>query len=549
MLPIPVAGTESWESQLFPKRNGRFMMQKVSFGGREWFLDDFSYVGYRLGQQDLGGDPCRRVFSITGSGDISAEVQSAIDAAGNGGGGIVLIPPGRYTMSSAVSIPWDNVSINGAGSEQTFIKVPSNYDSHEGPSMAEGLFTFGRRLNSSNRGWVDSGPVVASVSTAIQRGALAVDTDDASAVEGQSWVVVQQYFSQALVDANSHPPDQWRADSTFDHSIFSFSYLRRVVAKSGNRVYLDAPIPRKLDPADNPIRIRLTDGNMHENSGIAGVTIAFDNNTDPRTGRPHGTAVYFEGMRDGWVYEVRVLNFARNGLYADFSARITFLDCSVSGAQDKGGNGYGYGFLEGASQNLLYRNCHGQDTRHNFISSRSLTSMIVYHRCVSINAADPDDTHYALEQAILWDRHLQLKGESLTMFDRGDESNGAYETLASGVIWNFYGDGIAGTQPNGGAIYVKPSPNGEAIIVGVSGNHLIYDNSKGNTVNPFVKGDLMPPATGFQTGYGAGALRNVLYEGLYRPGLQPESLYETQFENRMGQSPAGFRKSCSGTVQ
>jgi hypothetical protein len=363
-------------------------------------------------------------------------------------------------------------------------------------------------------------------------------------VDVGSWVVVQQYFWQALVDDNSHNPDKWPANSTFDHSIFSFSYLRRVVTKRGNRIFLDAPIPTTLDPANNPVHIRLTDGKMHENSGIARLTIEFDNNIDPRTGRPHGTAVYFEGVRDGWVYDVHVLDFPRNGFYADFSARITFLDCTVKGAQDKGGNGYGYGFLAGAAQSILYRRCHAEDTRHNFISSRSLTSMIVHSRCISVNATEPDDTHYAFEQAILWDVHTQLNGDSLTAFNRGDESNGAYETLASGVIWNFFGDGLPGRLPQGGAVFVKPSPDGEAIVIGVNGKHQVYDNSKGNTVSPFVSGDLMPAFAGLQVGTGTRALGNVLYEGLQQPGLDPESLYDAQLDNRVGKVPPDFHAGC-----
>jgi hypothetical protein len=545
-LCLSGASAETWNSQLFPKRNGKFTIQTVSFAGRDWRLDDFSYVGYGLGEQPLGGDPCRRVIVIKGSGDISAELQAAIDEAGKSpAGAIVAIPKGEYKMSSAVSIPWDNVSIIGAGSGQTRILVPANYDSHEASNMAEAVFTFGRKLNTSNRVWTDHGAVVARVIGAVDRGALSVVTKDASGVVDGSWVVVQQLFSQALVDANSQDPDKWLANSTADHSIFSFSYLRRVVKVAGNTVFLDAPIPRQLDPADNPIVVRAVDaGAMHENSGIAGLSIGFENNIDPRTGRPHGTAVYFEGVHDGWVYDVHVANFPRNGLYADFSARITFLDCEVSGAQDKGGNGYGYGFLEGASQNLLYRNCRGENTRHNFISSRSLTSMIVYNRCISGHADDPDDTHYAFEQAILWDKHTQVNGNSLTAFNRGDESTGAYETLASGVIWNFTGDGVAGSQPHGGAIYVKPSPDGDALVIGVNGQHLVYDNSKGNTVSPFVPGNLMPASAGLQVGTGVGALGNVLYEGLYQAGLDPESLYEAQLENRTGKPPAGFRAAC-----
>src|SRR5215472_8422535 len=137
------AGNESWNSELFPRKNGTFAVETVTFGGRQWTLDDFSYAGYRLGEQSLGGDPCRRIIGVTGKGDISREVQAAIDSAGKLGGGIVAIPKGRYTMASAVSIPWDNVSIIGEGSAETLIQVPSNYDSHEASNMAEGLFTFG----------------------------------------------------------------------------------------------------------------------------------------------------------------------------------------------------------------------------------------------------------------------------------------------------------------------------------------------------------------------------------------------------------------------
>jgi hypothetical protein len=132
----------------------------------------------------------------------------------------------------------------------------------------------------------------------------------------------------------------------------------------------------------------------------------------------------------------------------------------------------------------------------------------------------------------------------LMAFNRGDESNGAYETLASGVIWNFFGDGNPGSLPQGGAIFVKPSPDGEAIVIGVNGKHQVYDNSKGNTVSPFVRGELMPASAGFQVGTGTGALGNVLYEGLYQQGLDPESLYEAQLQNRTGKSPSDFHVGC-----
>jgi uncharacterized protein (TIGR03437 family) len=172
--------------------------------------------------------------------------------------------------------------------------------------------------------------------------------------------------------------------------------------------------------------------------------------------------------------------------------------------------------------------------------------MVVMTQNASVNATQPDDTHFAFEQAILWDQHTQLNGEAVEALNRGDQSTGAYETLASGVIWNFYGDGVGGRLTYGGALFLKPSPDGDLIVAGVNGAHAVYDNSQGN-VSPFVKGQRMPPNPGLQVGSGAGALQNVLYEGLYQQGLQPASLYEAQLARRMGTPPAGWIDACGPT--
>ncbi|HLK33967.1 MAG TPA: hypothetical protein VKT29_12810, partial [Terriglobales bacterium] len=72
------------------------------------------------------------------------------------------------------------------------------------------------------------------------------------------------------------------------------------------------------------------------------------------------------------------------------------------------------------------------------------------------------------------------------------------------------------------------------IVVGLNGLHQVYDDSKGNTASPFIRGQLMAANPGLQVGSDPGALHNVLYEGLYRSDLQPASLFETQLANRVG---------------
>jgi len=535
------SGPQTWNSRLLPNVSGTFTPQAVAFAGRNWAVDDFSYAGYFLGAKSLGSVPCN-VVNITATGDITAAIQAAINSVGTAGGGIVRIPAGTFVMSSGVAVNYNNVSIEGAGSGQTIINVPSSYTSPDDQFDGDGLFTFGRTLGAAteNDGWVNEGAILTTAGAVVHRGDMQIATADASKINIGDWIVIQQFFWPALVNNNSAMPDQWVANDSYE---FSFTYLRRVTSKSGNLVLLDAPIPWTLDPANNAVRVRATDGQMKENSGVKGITIQFANNTLASTGRPHGSGIYFEGVRDGWVYDVQVFNFPRNGIYLSYSARITILDCRVQTAQDTGGDGYGYGFLMSPAQSILIKGCHGEAARHNFITSHPQTSVIVETQNVSVNATQPDDTHFAFEQAILWDKHTQMNGEALEAVNRGDQSSGAYETLASGVVWNFYGDGVNLPGFPGGGLFLKPSPDGQMIVVGVTGAHTVYDNSQGNAT-PFVPGQRMLANAGLQVGTSAGALQNVLYEGLYQTGLQPASLYETQLANRIGTPPADWVNVC-----
>jgi len=533
---------QSWSSQLLPNVAGKYTAQTVSFAGRAWSLDDFSYVGYYLGTKSLGSVPCN-VVNVTATGDITQAVQAAINSVGNAGGGSVRIPAGTFTMSGPVAVPYSNVSIEGAGSGQTIINVSSNYGSDDGAN--DGLFAFGRALGAAtNNGWVSKGATVANLSAVAHRGDMVVSVNSAAKINVGDWIVIQQLFWTALVNNNSTSPAPWPANSCCE---FSFTYLRKVTAKSGNRVSIDAPIPWTLDPANNTVRVGMTDGQMKENVGLKGMTIQFADNTLASTGLPHGTATYFEGVRNGWVYDVKILNFPRYGIYLNYSARITVLDCWVQTAQNKGGDGYGYGFIESPAQNILIKGSHGEDTRHNFITSHPETSMVVQTQNVSLNETEPDDTHYAFEQAIVWDKHTQMNGGAVEMVNRGDESGttaAAYETLASGVVWNFYGDGVKNKLASlNGALYLKPSPDGQLVVVGVNGAHAVYDSTQAN-VTPFVPGQRMQASAGLQVGSSPGALQNVLYEGLYQTGLQPASLYETQLANRIGVPPADWIDVC-----
>lgn len=553
------ASAASWNSQLFPRPLGALVHTPatVTVGDRSWRLLDYSYTGYRLGAHPLAtGVPCasRTISAIPGA-DIASVLQADIDAVGRAGGGTVLIPAGRFKLSRSIAVPYDNVSILGAGSHRTLIDVPSTYRAAH--NLYEGVFTLGKAIGQDTRRWIDRGNVMAHVASAIGEGDTTVLLSDASALTVGQWIVVQQYFWPSLVAANDNSAT-W---PSYRYDVFppagapdrgsSFSYLRQVLAKSGNRITVDAPFPYALDPANNGIGIRsaVTAGSNsiapRSNLGIAGISLMFADNVNGVDGLPSGRGVYFEGARDGWVYDVQIYNFPVAGIVVESSARVSVLRSAVHRAQEYRTGGYGYGITVDDSQNVLVRSNYAELSRHNFLNRGALDSMVVFSRNVSAAArVNGDDQHYRAAHAMLWDRHEMRHGTSLTLGYRGSDSSQAQESNLSSVVWNPHDDGYRGGA-HGGFISMNPSSSGQAMVVGGTGRYPVVDASRDAAV-----GQAIPSVQGLLLGSvreaaGPGSQdQNVLYESLRAPELVPQSLYEGMLTRRLAIAPPDFASAC-----
>ena len=545
--PPPDMGAR-WHSALFPfdDEAGRHERATVSFAGRTWRLLDYSYAGYWLGATNLASGLRCHTTAVDAAADITASLQEAVNSAGANGGGTVSIPAGTFTLRRSIEVPFDNVSIVGAGSGETILQVPADYAPRMDPD--EGAFTFGKRLGGWNKAWVDRGRVVAEVSAPVAPGQSHVDVRDAGAINTGDWVIVTQYLWPQF--SQQHSGGAWPsyagfpADPLKANREFSFAYLRRVAGKSGSRLMLDAPIPWELDPADNPVRLRSPANSLsplRSNVGLAGVSIRFADNTGGAGDRPAGNAVYFEGVRDGWVYDVDIRNFPRNGIYMDHAARITVLDSTISGAQDAGVGGYGYGVQVKSSQNVLLRRLHVTGTRHAFTSRGALTSMLVQSENVSAGNSLEDDVHFATSQGVLFDFHAVSQGTGVLGTYRGAESGGAHESLGTAVYWNVRGDGAV---PGHGALRLNPASSGAAIVVGPTAIRVIEVGRTLATAEAILEAAGLQVASGRDAPGPGSRDGNVLYEGVGRGGIAPASLYATQLEERLDDVPSGFAAPC-----
>ena len=546
LLLGPAAILPAWNSSfLSPDGGGGYDRVPQVLGGRTFQLDDYSYCGYKLSAYGLGdGLPCNSLTLTASSGsDITSSLAAAVTTVAALGGGTVYLPAGSFTISSTIWLKYSDLRIAGAGSASTTLVIPSSYT--PGSSMYyEAPLSFNAGGNPWTPTWMQEGKAsVTTSSSDIPRGGLTLTAGSTAGLAVGDWVVLQQLFWPALsnVDGAGTWPTTYSANSDWQ---FTFTYVRRIAAISGSMVTLDAPPPRPMLNSDQAVRLfKPNPASFIQNVGLEGVSIQVmpnANNTGADAGRPAGIAVNFASAFNAWCRDVKVLNIAKHGFQPCWSVRCTFLDCAVTGAQDMGGGGWGYGFVDYCSQESLYKRCVATDTRHGFTHQYPMTSDVVMTQCqtlkpVGVNTpnSDVDDTHFAYCHHVLWDQHYQ-QNTGIQAMNRGTQSGAqTMETLGGGVVWNYDNDG---ETLNWQADKVQISPvtytaDSDGLVIGVQ-NASAYDDSEDGcdpACNTMVTGTLMTGAAPQ-----VGPRGNVAYEGLGVGGLSPASLFDGLLFTRLG---------------
>jgi hypothetical protein len=104
------------------------------------FLHDFSYAGYRGGEEPpdwmtLTGEDDERLFDVTSFGaagdastDDTAAFAAAIDAA-EVAGGVVLVPEGTYRIEGTLRVTGSDMVLAGQGPDKSRLIFPSELGS------------------------------------------------------------------------------------------------------------------------------------------------------------------------------------------------------------------------------------------------------------------------------------------------------------------------------------------------------------------------------------------------------------------------------------
>ena len=497
------AHPDSWRSALYPPA---WTPDASDPSGA--FLHDFSYAGYRHGEDPPSGWPTPVVdvtdFGADPSGmeDSTSAIQAAIDALPQGG--TVALPQGRYWVAGRLWVRRSGVVLAGAGAAETYLHLGWGDGVGRGAS-----FTFaGERRQGPLLPLLEDGESRASRVRVAGASQLRVGQDI-----GVGWVI-----TRAFVEAHGMT-GTW---VTFNGQPRIF-FRRQVVAVEGEWVTLDVPLRYAALLRDEAF-VQVDEGYLSE---VGLEDLAFSTVVDEDLAwaatRHHGVA--FVRVADGWIRRVATFDpgeddwhLQSNGLLVDESKRVSIADVVLGPAIHRGPGGNGYLVEVSRSSEVLIRDATARGGRHNFIQNWDFgTSGVVWLRTRSLGGRSLPSRGSGVAQTGFSEFHHSLAMANLIDDSYTDDgwqgknrhaySSGAGHSATESVFWNLRGPGQLWSYQFG-----------LGYVIGTSPDLRVWTSLR---APDFTRGPAGTEPEDWSEGLGAG------------PDLVPQSLYEDQRRLRL----------------
>ena len=489
-------------AQLTPNIWKKFIGEPVPAGTPD--LIDYSYAGYKNGEEAILEDFALPVFNVTDYGAVpddsksdTEEIKAALHAAYTGGqGGIVFFPPGLYDVlldgepAEQIVVSGDNVIVRGSGAEGaanggTTIKMHN--------VLTSGLRLFKTRWRSNGQG------ASTRVKGSFPKGTWHFDVEDVSRLRNRRFIEIRadgllgadwrQYSSRPITDML----DSY-ASIREGIKVYEIHEIDRIV---GDRVYVKAPVLIHLNSNFNVNWRDMTvgvgfedlhiDGNLQEpyehlvQEGRGGITLWHTAHSWIRRCRFSNTINAFGHHVS---YSNSALGVILDGRYGHIPGSVTYSTYCV------------IGLLADYTDNGMW---HG-------ISVASLSAGTVVWKINGKQMRGPD-THGSQPRHTLFDNYNSINHQA-----------------SGGAIFNLphHLDGY--TRWNNNVVDSRTfnlwTPGGYSFAV-----------TQGNLIGYKTSGGSIP--------------RNAYFEG-FGTHVSPDSLYEAQLEQRLGTLPAWIDTAKDG---
>lgn len=305
--PTPTDGNESVKSGVVTPVYSDLWGKSGEKWSPQSRLPDFSFAGYRAGQENIPSPPevaNVRTFGAVGNG-VTDDTQAFLNAIASASNGAVVVPAGRYKITQVLKITKPNVVLRGAGSGSTTLLFPKSLTEVLGSSPAwagGGPWAFAGGFL-----WLegkDNGAKLADVTGSALRGAKSVTVNTTAGISVGSTIRIVEYNNDGSLGRFLHA-DQADAGSSALKKLVDFAV--KVVSISNNVLTFDRPLRADVRSAWSP-QIYAFAPTVRE-TGVEGLTLEFPNTTYPGHLVEKGyNAIYLDGVANAWIRDVTILD-------------------------------------------------------------------------------------------------------------------------------------------------------------------------------------------------------------------------------------------------
>lgn len=500
-------GLRGQDAQIWQKYTGQIADPNIPM------LPDYSFAGYKLGNEPIPQDHGHTVFDVTTYGAVANDsrsdhtaIQNAIDAAELNGGGVVFFPPGEFVLNehtgneTSLTINSSNVVLKGSGSTpggtiinmKNHMFLPGGTPLYAGPPMID--------FSPENT----ATPTVTNIAQNASRGDKVISVDDASIFSNEKFV---RFIMASNTAANSTylegktPRTQWTRINTDGINLSEIHEIESVDTLA-NTVTIKDPI---MDDIDVSWGWTAQTHEMLENCGFedihfkANFTDIFDHHKD-YIHDSGWTPLIMTRVANSWVRRIRFSNVS-TGPQMKLSYASSMLILLVDGNA-----GHYLAKIGGSSrvlQGLIWDNTSAGQWHGTDISSRATG-------CVSWRIHAPQSRGFDMHGNFPRNNLIDLYTSS-GLSGQGGGVGSLPHHLKGLTIWNqqVLGDPLSNVDlwADCGSTYC-----GLAVV------------------NPILVGHHGSAVSFLQA--------NVKYEESNGSAVSPVSLYEAQLEDSIGSRPA-----------
>jgi hypothetical protein len=483
-------------------------------------IPDFSYAGYKNSNDTIPYIPVVKTISPV-AGDNTNHINDALfEVAFNqinedGFRGALLLTAGTYEVSGILYMKFQGVIMRGVGDGADPTSNTIIYATGNSPQQRTILIAGGGA--SSKWKEKESGTQTNIVTGTVLVGERSFEVEDASPYSvgdniiiyhpcTEEWLEAIDYGGTHSDDPDAEPDDvPWEVDSQ------PIVFNRFITDISGNRITVDVPVYNHLVKSLSQSYIyKYTRQGIVTNLGIENLRIDIETSGNPYDEEHAWDAVELIQIEDSWVRNCTFLHFGLSGVETSTATRITIENCKALEPVStiEGGRRYNFNTYT-ASQQILFKDCQASEGRHSYVSNgMSWTSGVVFYNCTSEGAYAASEGHRRWSMGFLWDNHRELDDarddynrRRLGLYNRGYYGTSHGWAIAHSVAWN--------CDVRTGQIIIQQPPTAQNYAIGCFASLVAgYGDSSFDEPEGYI-------------------------EGTDKSGLNPQSLFLAQLEDRM----------------